>query len=81
MSHERTSAASAIGQLGDRRGRRRELGERLVDHRVGRRAAVALGGVPGVVALRLVGDGGDELGGGTVVAGPGQRLRRWPRPP
>ena len=53
-----------------------QLGDRLVDDLFGRRAAVALGRVPGVVALGLVGDGGDQLGGRAVVARAGQRLGR-----
>ena len=63
-------------ELGDGRGRGLQLGERLVDDLLGRRPAVALRRVAGIVALGLVGDGGDELGGRAVVARAGQRLGR-----
>jgi hypothetical protein len=57
----------------ERAGGGAELGDRLVDGLVERLAPVLLGVVARLVTLRIVGHGGDELGGRAPVAGLGQQ--------
>ena len=75
MSQARTSAASAIGSLAMAAAAGCSSASASSMTSSGDAPRSPFGGVPGVVALRLVGDGGDELGRGTVVARAGQRLR------
>ena len=82
MSQERTSAASTIGSLAiAATAGFSSASASSITWVPATEHAVALRRVAGVVALRLVGDGGDQLGGGTVVAQGGPATSPWPTPP